>query len=106
MPPIPQLVRETLAAYQAVADEKRRQWEAGYFPSALRHLGVTTADAKKVMKELQAKIAGEPPQTVIALAKAFAETGVLTLLHTRRGTLLSMYPSIWFDAYWVLSRSR
>ncbi len=82
MPPISQLVKETLAAYQAVADEKRRQWEEGYFPSVLRHIGVTTADAKKVMAELKTKIAGEPPETVIALAKAFADTGVLTMLHT------------------------
>ena len=79
---IQQIVKETLQAYEKVSDEKRRKWEEGYFPSALKILGVKTPDARKIIADLRSKITGEPPETIVALAKALAETQVMPCLHS------------------------
>ncbi len=65
-----------LAALTALADPARAAHGVGYFPTAMRHLGVTTPQLRATLKPVIASLRKAPASAAIALGAALHASGI------------------------------
>lgn len=65
-----------LAELRAASDPRRREKARTYFPSRLEVLGVSVPALRAVLRPVARAMAHAPPEEVLALGRALAETGV------------------------------
>jgi 3-methyladenine DNA glycosylase AlkD len=74
------IIADCLNSLRESADQKRKEWAKGYYPTSLEVIGVTAPDIKRIVEELRKNLKGEDPASILQLAKDFVNTGVFECL--------------------------
>jgi 3-methyladenine DNA glycosylase AlkD len=73
---IDRITRRALAALRSESIPERRRFMQGYAPTEMRVLGVPVPAMRRVLGDVGAVLKGEPPRTVIEVARALTQAGV------------------------------